>query len=522
LKKSVSIKTENINNFELVDNHGVDVSGTGSPRNAGFGYDRKMGLWKTPFPSAMLKKARGGASEADKDLIRKLSIFRKDRYEASFATDSVLFDPPVLRPYQKAGLEYIVLGDNIILADEMGLGKTIQAISYLNHINKIPYKALVVCPASLKLNWGKECDKFLHLKTPTTILNPKDKIEKASPGIYIVNYDIIHRFDTLLSEKWDVLILDEAHYIKNRESRRSKVILGASGLGGGIKADKIIAMTGTPIENRPVEFYTILKALLPFGFSNKVFFEKRYCGGRQGRFGWDNSGASNLDELQKKIRSTVMIRRLKKEVATDIPEKTRKLVFLDLKLSKDQKALEAKPLKELLAALKPGDTNGVHIMRARKELGEMKIKPSISFIEDALASGEKIVVFAHHKDVVKGLKEGLKSYKPLIIDGSTPVNKRQGIVDTFQDDKNRRLFIGNIVAAGVGITLTAASNVIFVEYSFKPGLNMQAEDRLHRIGQKNNVLAHFLVVNNSLDSKVLLSLLEKEKVLDAVLGGFEN
>ena len=514
---------ENGLDYELTgDGYAIDISGTGSPRTAGFGFDRKLSVWKTPFPSCIAKKS--GAKplgNADKESLDKLRAHRKDRYEASFASEGFWIDDPVMRPYQKAGLEYILIGDNILLADEMGLGKTLQAIGYLNYINKKPYKALVICPASLKSNWLKECQKFLHVIPAITIVDPKDKIEEPEPGIYIVNYDIVGRFNSLINHKWDVLILDEAHYVKNQKSKRTATILGGP-VGGGIKADKIIAISGTPIENKPFEFFTLLKALEPFGFSNRMVYERRYCGGRQGRFGWDNNGARHLGELERKIRSTVMIRRLKRDVAKDIPEKTRKLVYLDLSLSKEQKKLEKLSLKELLGSLRPGSANGVQIMKARKELGEMKVKAALTFIKDMLEEVDKLLIFCVHKNVVKGLTEGLANFKPLVVDGSTPVKKRQGIVDSFQEDKKRRVFIGNVTAAGVGITLTAASNVVFVEYSFKPGENKQAEDRAHRIGQKNSVMAHYLVVNNSLDSKVLLSLIEKEKVLNTLLGGFDD
>lgn len=508
-------------NYILEGNHIVDDSGLGAPRRYGFGYDKRLGRWKTPFPSCARRKAGKSLTDEDKDTLKRLHEYRKARYDSSFAEESFIFYDKILRPYQGAGLEYIILGDDIILADEMGLGKTIMAIYYLNYIQDKPYKALVICPASLKINWLKECNRFLYKKTKITIINPKDEIKTAEPGIYIINYDIITRFPIFLKNKFDVLILDEAHYVKNKKARRTKIVLGETP-NGGIKADKRIAITGTPLENRPLEFYTILNTFMPYGFPNRMFFERRYCNGRVTKFGWDNKGHSNLEELARKVRSTVMIRRLKKDVAKDIPAKTRKLVFLDLSLSKKQKKLAEMSYKDIQTALKPGSANGVHIMQARRELGEMKVKPALGYIEDVLESENKLVIFAHHKDVISSLLKGLEHYKPLVISGKTPPNKRQGIVDTFQNDPKRRVFIGNILAAGVGLTMTAASNVIFVEYDFKPGVNRQAEDRLHRIGQTNPVFSHFLVVNNSLDSKLLLSINEKEKVLDTVLGGFKE
>jgi len=511
-----------MDNFELENGKLAYIGAGGSPRTAGFGYDKKSGRWRTPFPSCAIRLMKNRSmSENDKKLVRLLQKKRASRHEESAFRDSCINSDEVLRPFQRAGLDYIILGDNIILADEMGLGKTVQAIAYFNHLaeTKGSFKALVICPASLKINWKRECEKFL--KTPQTIriINSGAPIYAFS-SITIINYDIIGRYEEVRENSFDVLVLDEAHYLKNKSAARTKAVFGTNG-NGAISAEKIIAITGTPIENRPSEFFSILKALEPFGFPNARRFQQRYCEGRMGRMGWDASGASNTDELSRKIRSTVMIRRLKKDVAKDLPEKQRSFIHLDLKLSKAQKDLAKMDVAELLESTRPGSLNGVHVATARKELGEMKIKPACVFVEDMLQQVEKVIIFCIHRSVVDGMVETLKGYKPVHVYGGMTEKKKQQAVDLFQNG-SARVFIGNVQAAGVGLTLTASSDIVMAESSWKPGENRQAEDRAHRIGQKKNVSIQYLVVNNSIDSKVALSNLNKEKVLNSLLGGFEN
>jgi SWI/SNF-related matrix-associated actin-dependent regulator 1 of chromatin subfamily A len=239
----------------------------------------------------------------------------------------------------------------------------------------------------------------------------------------------------------------------------------------------------------------------------------RYCDAYPGQWGWDYSGASNLDELNERLRSTVMIRRLKADVMKELPPKRRQIIELSGALPK--------PEVDYLAAVKalknPGQIAFEEIARVRHEDALAKLPQVIEFIKDALEESEKIVVFAWHRDVIEGLTQALIDFSPVIVTGDTSLKNRQWAIENFQNEPHTRIFIGNIQAAGVGITLTAASHVIFAELDWTPGVVSQAEDRCHRIGQKDFVLVQHLVLSGSIDAKMAKILVAKQEVLDKAL-----
>lgn len=434
-------------------------------------------------------------------------------------------------PYQEKGIRYMLGGTGTILADEMGLGKTVQAIGTLNALQAL--NVLIVCPAGLKLNWQNELAEWL-------VPLPRGQ------AVHVASY---HEAKIYVEHpEWDLLIVDEAHYIKNPQAQRSQTIKALAK-----RAKRTILLTGTPIENRPIELWPLLQIACPEKWdppnplpvkvmapeSRKTHpgegpnfweFARLYCDLKRSYFpargrqqsAWDFSGASNLDELRAKLRETCMVRRLKKDVLTELPEKTHQVIVLPSK-GIDDSALFPEMTEEnydrIIRKLTADKAEFAEFSRKRHEQALAMLDEFIKFIEDQLDSSGKIVIFAHHTDVIEGLAEALDPHNPVTIMGSTPMAERDGAVRRFQEDKGCRVFIGAIGAAGVGITLTAASHVIFVELDPVPGRMAQAADRVHRIGQREAVLIQYLVANRSLSARMAKILVKKQKVIGQALDG---
>jgi SWI/SNF-related matrix-associated actin-dependent regulator 1 of chromatin subfamily A len=289
-----------------------------------------------------------------------------------------------------------------------------------------------------------------------------------------------------------------------------------------------IALTGTPIMNRPVEIYNALSMINPFVVPNYWQFTQRYCGAKYNGFGWDFNGASNTEELHRLLTGTVMIRRKKADVLKDLPDKVYSSIPMELENQKEYDYAEAnfidfvKHTKGQEAADKASNAAVITQIEGLKQLAvKGKMNAVIEWVHDFLESGEKLVLFAIHKSAIDQLMEEFKGLA-VKIDGSVTADDRNKAVEAFQNDDRVRLFIGNIKAAGVGLTLTAASNVAFIEYPWTPGELKQAEDRCHRIGQKNSVNIHHLVAYHTIEGEIVDLLDSKTKVLDAVLDGHET
>lgn len=458
--------------------------------------------------------------------------------EASQATNCDL-DFPVpaglsYLPYQKAGIAYAQSHQNVLIADEMGLGKTIQAIGVINTTPDAK-KILVICPASLRLNWKREIEKWSIRRFSVEIATSAGVPDS---DIVIVNYDILAKLSNALkATEWDLLISDESHYLKNPRAQRTQAVLGDRNTSP-IPAKRRVFLTGTPILNRPIELFPLLQLLDPSGLGKSVTsFGKRYCAGVQSQYGWDFSGASNLDELQARLRSTVMVRRLKADVLSDLPAKRRQVIEFSVNggaeaVLAEQKAYAAHQdrlaqLKADVEAAKLGDNEedyrkAISALSAgyevsfeemasiRHEVALAKIPYIVEHVTDALDGGP-VILFAHHKDVVSALKNQFPD--AVVLTGDTPLVERQAAVDAFQNGQTN-LFIGTIKAAGVGLTLTRSAHVIFAELDWVPGNISQAEDRAHRIGQTNSVLIQHLVLEGSLDAQMAKTLIEKQEIIE--------
>jgi SWI/SNF-related matrix-associated actin-dependent regulator 1 of chromatin subfamily A len=428
-----------------------------------------------------------------------------------------------LFPFQKKGVAFIeAKNGRALIGDEMGLGKTIQALAWLQlHPEKRP--AIILCPASLKLNWAREVRETLPGKQNIQVLQGT-KLHTITGDIVIINYDILNAWlEKLQALKPQVLIFDEAHYIKNNSAQRTKATKKLAK-----KIPHVIALTGTPIVNRPVEGFNIIQTIDKTVFPNWWDFVHRYCGAKHNGFGWDFSGATNKEELHKKLTETVMIRRKKADVLPDLPDKLYSYIPMEMNNRDEYDRAErdfVKYLKQVKgdeAAEKARQAEHLVKIEGLKQLAvKGKMKHAVQWIRDFLdTNGNKLVVFAVHKAVVDALMEEFKE-EAVKVDGSVSAAGRDAAVKAFQEDPKVKLFVGNIQAAGVGLTLTASSSVAFLELPWTPGELVQAEDRCHRIGQKDSVNVYYLLADGTIEEKIAQLLDEKRQVLNAVLDGKE-
>jgi len=427
-----------------------------------------------------------------------------------------------LMMFQADGLQFMeATGGNCLIADQMGLGKTVEALAYLAlHPEMRP--AVIVCPASLKLNWQREAEAWLETGDFVQIIEGGKK-RSLYGQIVIINYDILNKWlPTLKEYNIQVVIYDESHSIKNSKAARSKA---AAELASEVPHR--ILLTGTPVLNRPAELWNQLAIIDPGQYRSNRFFQwhKRYADAKQLHFGrktvWDFTGASNLEELAASLK-TIMIRRTKAEVLPELPEKRRQTILIPIDNRKEydradkeflewianQKGAEAAELASNVEQLAK-----IEYLRQIAVRGKMKL--ATGWIANFLESGEKMVVFATHKETIDELMLvfGECAVK---IDGSVSSEKRQEAVDAFQNDPAIKLFVGNIQAAGVGITLTAAADVAFLELGWTPALHEQAEDRCHRIGQKNAVNIYYLLAESTIDASIAAMLEGKRDVIDHI------
>jgi len=427
-----------------------------------------------------------------------------------------------LYPYQrKAVLQIQKFKGRALLADEMGLGKTLEALWW---VKRSPKKrpVIVICPASLKWVWEAEAMK--HIKVRGIILNgqtPSKKMISNRQHLFIINYEILQYWlDWLQKLNPQVLIIDECHYIKNRRTIRTKSIQKLAK-----KIPHIITISGTPLTNRPSELFTTLNLICPKEFPSFWPYAHRYCKAQLRPWGWEFKGASNIRELHRKLKRLMMIRNLKKDVLKDLPDKIRSVIPLEIKNQKEYQEAENDFIKWLTKKSTSKAEKAKHAEKLvqlgylKRLAAELKMKQVLEWIDDFLEqSSGKLVVYSIHKKIIKQLHDKYKNIS-VVVDGSVSNKKRKIAIRSFQQNKKFRLFIGNIQAAGVGITLTAASTLLFAELDWVPGNMRQAEDRIHRIGQKNTAMIYYLVAKNTIEEKLCEIIQKKQRVLSQVLDG---
>jgi SWI/SNF-related matrix-associated actin-dependent regulator 1 of chromatin subfamily A len=423
-----------------------------------------------------------------------------------------------LYPYQADGVAFLLSKKRAILADDMGLGKTRQAIVAME-AGCLDGTVLVVCPASLKLNWRRE---ILMVDSDASIeVLGVDKNPTNTPRWIIVNYDLLGKYtERLQAFDWAGIILDEAHFIKNASKRTSHCLklLGvqAEACAPVIGPEYVFLLTGTPMTNRPKDLFNLFRCVGHPASRSFLSFAKRFCDAYRNDYGWVTTGASNLDELNLLMKE-VSIRRLKDEVL-DLPPKVRSWVPVDISSSKA--ALNA--IDAFLAwyadtdPSQPNDTAFLaRLTKVRTALHKAKFAAVSERIKDVIATGEKVIVFTCFTDGIERHKKKLGD-KAVTITGSDTPQKRMDAVDRFQTDPTVRVALCNIIAGGVGITLTAGTHVIFQDLDWVPANHAQAEDRCYRLGQDKRVTVEYFHAAGTLDGYIAELLQQKMALIAAV------
>lgn len=413
-----------------------------------------------------------------------------------------------LLPYQEEGASFLARERKAFLGDEAGLGKTLQAIRACDHIGA--ERVLVICPPSVVVNWRREFAESSLLDPELDVFTP----QKVTQGRVFVK------------DRYDAIILDEAHYYKSVRSARTTAIYGAKCEGEGIvaKAPHVFALSGSPAPNDPSELWSHLRALRPelipgpTGVLGYHRFQQVFCQVRQTPFGPKIEGvrASKVPVL-KGILSKFMLRRLENEVK--LPELRVSPLYVEASIKRAEKSEDAELVR---AAIEANGVAGLKALTAsvatlRRMLGLAKIDPVIEYVEEWLQANDgKICIYAWHREVIDVYKTAFAGRSVSITGGTTD---RQGQVDRFQTDPIARVFIGQIQAAGEAITLTKASEVLLVEPSWVPKDNYQVIKRIHRIGQTQPCSARFVTIAGSIDDQINKVLARKEAMLAEVLEG---
>ena len=430
--------------------------------------------------------------------------------------------PPM--EHQKVAIEKLLANNKFILADDMGLGKTTAAV--IASMESGAKKVLIVCPASLKINWDREIKNYTDRK----VLIVEGRKWGSTFDYYIINYDILKNYHTteksedsddyklLVNEKFDLAIVDEAHYVSNSTANRTRLLNDVLET-----IPRVWLLTGTPMTSRPINYFNLLKIVDSPLTLNWQSYVRRYCKGYQFNVGnrkvWNTSGASNLDELRERTKAYVL-RRMKTDIL-DLPEKIVTPVFVELTSKMYDEELEE--FTRISNDKKNDETITVtlnRLMKIRQLIAYEKISYTCELIDKCLEQGKKVIVFTNFTMSLDMLHEKYKK-NSVTLDGRMNKDRRQENVDRFQNDDKIKVFIGNIKAAGVGITLTAAEVVIMNDLSFVPADHSQGEDRAYRYGQKNSVLVYYPVFENTVE-KIIYNILQKKKgIIDQVMGDGE-
>ena len=431
-----------------------------------------------------------------------------------------------LYPHQIEGIAFLLGRRRALLADDMGLGKTRQSVLAMVEAEaEGPY--LVICPASVKRNWSREIQLVLPTAEPA-IVGPAPLPPNGFQDWVIINYEILGKhLEALLAFEWKGVVFDEAHYLKNHRSQRSR---NAAKLVQAIQHEPIVhALTGTPMTNRPRDLFPLLRLMNhPLGKSF-LSFAKRYCDAYQGDFGLVADGASNIEELTVQLHG-VMLRRTKNEVL-DLPPKVR--TWLDIELHPYAIQHFNNAVREFLTKFDaPESIDTVEdepenserrravgrLTTARRKLAFAKCRHTIKFVENALEQGEKVILFTTFLNTLERFHKHFGD-RAVFVFGEIPAEERQNRVDQFQNDESVRLFIANMHVAGVGINLTAGRQVVFNDLDWVPANHWQAEDRAYRIGQTGTVNVTYMIARGTVDEFVKTVLETKAALMDSLVEG---
>lgn len=456
-----------------------------------------------------------------------------------------------LRPYQETGVRFIeAKNGRAIEADEMRLGKTITSIAWL-HLREDALPALVICPNNVKLNWKREFDKFSERIRAQIIEGTRPNHIWA--GAAIINYEILSDTEKcplckgkkkvggkkcpncagagilvrvredIASVKWRTIIVDECQRIKHPTSQRAKAVRILAS-----NTPYFIPMSGTPIEKKQSEFFNLLNMLDPVNFNSWHRYMTEYAGAKMTRWGWDTSRNTNTEKLNSVLKH-FMVRRLKRDVLPDLPEKSYSVVPMEVRNRAEYDKADTDFTEWVRTNFGKAKADKaarseaiVKINYLKKLASKGKFSSALEWIEDTLEGVDKLVVFAYFRETVEQLRDKLEKYNPVIIYGGTTPKQNQVAQDEFLHNPDKRVCIGNITSAGLGIELSSAHNFVFLEYDWNPSAHQQAEDRGLSAAQKSKEYnIWYLTASDTIEEDMLAILDKKQAVIDGVLDGKE-
>eukprot|EP00397_Hematodinium_sp_SG-2012_P010893 GEMP01011019.1.p1 GENE.GEMP01011019.1~~GEMP01011019.1.p1 ORF type:complete len:819 (+),score=152.29 GEMP01011019.1:23-2458(+) len=495
------------------------------------------------FPSKRYREILGLLQHNDKfscpvvplpDWVRKAIKFDKlPQGDGSDVETNLVHDDTGLLPFQREGVKFALQHDGkVLLGDEMGLGKTVQALCIMKNYPET-WPVLVACPSSLRFVWKEAALDWIDSSVNVQIIQTGKQEVDPEAKLVVVSYALLAKNEQYMSradgKPYQMVICDESQYIKDPKSQRTKALLKVAKL-----ASRVLLLSGTPALNRSCELYTQLVALRPTMLPSYSAFCDRYANKEKIRLGnrvvekW--VGAKRKEELHALLVKSFMIRRLKKDVLTQLPPKRRQKITLDPK-SLDKKKIKA--IQDLLSNAsdqndipKQEDTFGeLSLPQIFQLTAQAKVDAVLEYIDVLLELNVKFLLFAHHHLMLDKLEECLQAKTRgnyIRIDGKTNQELRPELIKKFQEDSEVRVALLSITACGQGLTLTAASTVVFAELYWVPGQLMQAEDRVHRIGQYSAVNVQYLVAPDTLDDLMYASLNKKARDTTGILDGHER
>lgn len=505
--------------------------------------------WRAPVTAIreVIKWAETFGEKINGDIVAEadaLDVARNEAIASSKAKDAELEIPTLkgqLLSYQKAGIVYASKARRCFIADDMGLGKTMQAIGTLENTNSYP--AVVVCPPGLVLNWRDEFNKWLPHRNVVYVTNRSEFPEPHSYDVLVIGYSNIDHWCNLLLNH-TAYVYDESHYAKTPTAKRTKsaIKMARSAPADGL----VLCLTGTPITNRPAEYAAQLDIL---GVLNKFGglwgFYRRYCGAFRDRFGqWHVDGATNLEELNDTLRSLCYIRRTKEQVLSELPPVRHSRVIVTGSQAAMKEYTEARDdivqylvdrAREIALEIGASPYSAAvrtriraesheHLMRMsvlRRLAAKAKMDAAFEWIDEKIAAGEKVVVAAHHRDVVDTIAN---HYCGLKIQGGMNVEDVQTAKALFQNGSidEAPVIVLSIQAAKTGHTLTSAQEVLFIELPWTPADVDQTYSRCHRIGQKGSVMATYLLTAGTIDEEIFSLIQAKRGVVNAATDGTDE
>lgn len=424
-----------------------------------------------------------------------------------------------LFPYQKEGVKFLAARDTALLADDMGVGKTLQAIYAAKEIKA--KRVLIICPLSVRRTWCKVIKEHNPVAVVTELKSTTRKYTPLEREWVVMNYDNAKKFKLVLSDvRFDVAVLDESHRVKNIKAAVTTAVLSQTS-GITKNCDRVWAMTGTPVLNRPVELYPIMHHLFPCSIADCrgwYDFTIRFCGGRKGQWGWEANGATHIDDLSKRLKPH-MLRRMLSDVQSQLPTATINPVYIEQSEAiratlARERALYGKSesVADRAERLSVGE-----IVSIRRQVGMDKVAFAAGYLRDVLENGGKSLVFTYHRDVANALHQEFLKESVIYTGEQTITQKTAALTEFIEGDA--QLFIAQIKAAGTGTDglQRVCHRAVFIEQSYVPGEMDQAIGRLVRIGQDKTVSVDVLIHEDSIDEDIMKSLEKKREVIGKLI-----